>query len=572
MTLTVKRKRCHCYGIRLISDQVVFPAVIQLDPRLRQRDEATVLDLTRTDLAQLAKRTHGVAKPRATTDRQARAVRSALAVQRGLASQGSAPDRQNTALAYTHQLALFNTDEERTTAHQETRRVLALGDLKVKPTDVRALLHLDNDEEVWQVVVTVYHQVLLGRLANNRRDLLRTVFNLKALTSVQVVEPSRPERPQTSAPISTDQLALVLRDRLAQALQHRVGSPVYYKRLTLSRLEGEYQRVLAALGFVSSASFAITPSDRAQVKTIQGTILHEVDALCNAIASGYTGERALTLFPTAKADDVASFVAATDGLSLGRKMRQAEVEAVFAQAVECFLDQERLGSAPGSLFAEQGLPDSALEREVRHSPETHQMALKLAHVWADEIVKQRESMSHYELVPGAAVQREVLAIFNLDFGSLGLQIPIRFDCLSSLPVPRGFKRTSGGAIPSQMSDLKTGQRPQDCLQHEGFRRQSQLMHYLAQLFTEKYFKRGFLRRRGKAYILYTEPIHAEQTGLTQTLLRWFDPEDGTLDFETVQFDAAAREDFYRWRDLFVVAYHFITPEVTAYLLNSRLRL
>jgi hypothetical protein len=253
-------------------------------------------------------------------------------------------------------------------------------------------------------------------------------------------------------------------------------------------------------------------------------------------------------------------------------MRQAEVEAVFAQALERYLGQERVGSATGALFAEQGVPDSALEREVRCSPETHHMALKLAHVWVDEVLKQRELLTHFEFVPGASVRREVLAIFNLDFGSLGLQIPIRFDCLSSLPVPRGFKRASGVAIPSQMSDLKTGDRPDDTLHREGFRRQTQLMHYLAELFTEKYFKRGFLRRRGKAYIVNIEPVHAEHTGLSQSLLRWFDPEDGTLAFESVQFDAAAREDFYRWRDLFVVAYHFITPEVTAYLLNTRLRL
>ena len=123
--------------------------------------------------------------------------------------------------------------------------------------------------------------------------------------------------------------------------------------------------MLAALGLTSSAYLATAQSDRAQVKTMQGTILHEVDALCNAIASGYSGDRALTLFPTAKADAVAPFVAATEGLSLSRKMRQAEVEAVFAQAVEQYLGQERVGSATGALFAEQGVPDMALEREVR---------------------------------------------------------------------------------------------------------------------------------------------------------------------------------------------------------------
>jgi hypothetical protein len=308
------------------------------------------------------------------------------------------------------------------------------------------------------------------------------------------------------------------------------------------------------------------------VKTIRGTILHEVDALCSAIASGYTGERILTLFPTAKADDVARFVAATEGLSLSRKMRQVEVDAVFAQMVERYLRQEHVGTATGVLLAEQGVPDTALEREVRRSPETYQMAMKLAHVWAEEVLKQRERLAHYKFVPGASVRREVLAIFNLDFGSLGLQIPIRFDCLSALPVPRGFKQTSAVAIPCQMSDLKTGDRPEDTLQREGFLRQTQLMHDLAERFTEKYFKRGVLRRRGKAYIINIEPIPAAQTGLTQTLLRWFDPEKGTLEFEPIALDDAAREDFYRWRDLFVVAYHFITPEVTAYLLNSRLQL
>ncbi len=106
----------------------------------------------------------------------------------------------------------------------------------------------------------------------------------------------------------------------------------------------------------------------------------------------------------------------------------------------------------------------------------------------------------------------------------------------------------------------------------GFRRQIQLMHYLAELFTERYFKRGFLRRRGKAYIINTKPIHADCTGLTRTTLRWFDPEDGTMAFEEMGLDSGARDDFYRWRDLFVVAYHFITPQVTAYLLNTRFQL
>ncbi len=571
VTLTVKRKRLCCYGVRFMNDQAVFPAVIQLDPQLRRRGEATVLDLTWTDLAQLAKGTNSASKPRITPDKHPAATQPASTAQRSLTPQESPPGDGDTALTYI-QLALFAADEDRATTETVVRKVLALRDLKVKALDVKALLHLTEDEDAWRVLALVYHQVLLGRVANNRRDLLRTVFSLKSLTSIGVIEPRRASPSETSAPISTEQLALVLRDKLAEALQHQAGSPVYYKRLTLSRLEQEYQRLLAALGLVSSGYLSCTLSDRAQVKTIQGTILHEVDALCSAITSGYTGERVLTLFPTAKADEVTGFVAATDGLSLSRKMRQVEVEAVFAQAVERYLRQERVGTATGVLFAEQGVPDTALEREVRRSPETYQMALKLAHNWAEEVLRQREMLAHYEFVPGASVRREVLAIFNLDFGALGLQIPIRFDCLSSLPVPRGFKRTSAVAIPCQMSDLKTGDRPEDPLQREGFRRQVQLMHYLAERFTEKYFKRGFLRRRGKAYIINTEPMHAAQPGLTHTLLRWFDPDKGTLEFEPIELGAEAREDFYRWRDLFVVAYHFITPEVTAYLLNSRLRL
>jgi hypothetical protein len=571
VTLTVKRKRRRCCGVRLTSDQSVFPAVIQLDPQLRQRGEATVLDLTWTDLAQLARATHDAAKQRATPHQPAQATGPVSSTPRGPAEQEAAPGNHDSAPAFT-QLALFTTDAEQATTRTTARSVLALGDLKVRAADVRALLHLTHDEDVWRVLALVYHQVLLGQVTNHRGQLLRAVYSLKTHPTVEVVAQSRPTLPDTSAPISSDELALVLRDRLAEALQHRVGSPVYYKRLSLSRLEQEYQRILAALGLVSSAYLSTAQSDRAQVKAIQGTILHEVDALCNAVACGYIGDRALTLFPTAKADDVAPFVAATEGLGLARKMRQADVQAIFSQAVERFLSQVRVGTDTSALFSEQGIPDMTFEREVRHSPQTYQMALKLAQVWAEEVLKAHEQLAHYEFVPGASVRREVLAIFNLDFGSLGLQIPIRFDCLSSLPVPRGFKRTSAVAIPCQMSDLKTGDRPKDTLQREGFRRQIQLMHYLAELFTEKYFKRGFLRRRGKAYIVNVESIPAEQTGLTHTLLRWFDAENGTLDFESVQLDDAAREDFYRWRDLFVVAYHFITPEVTAYLLNSRLRL
>jgi hypothetical protein len=397
---------------------------------------------------------------------------------------------------------------------------------------------------------------LVNHFQNSRKNLLPIVFSQKHIPQIELSPTETTAK--SDGEITVDQFRAALEELQAKLHTHHWEPSVYYKRVTFSEIE-RLPWLYSALGLTAEPeTYADQLNEHEQRKALRGIILHEIDSLSNTITTGQVGPEVDRVFVTSKKEQLAAYENATEGLTLQKKLSPSGIEKIFVEALDRFFYANPRTYAATQRLSAEFVTDPLMAQSIFNDSETYQSARLLVQNWIEEVDARFVEMTT------AHGYSEIMIIFNIDFGNIGIQVPMRIDCIRTNNTVESEDKSKQPAT-FRISDLKTGNPDHsklDPVKQEVRKRQGQLLHRGGEIFGARQLRRGTLRRRGKAYILNTPLTPPPKSGLKEVYLRWFDSKTGQITKEPLPEDDA---DFDTWLQLFAICLHQVTPETIKYL-------
>ncbi len=299
-------------------------------------------------------------------------------------------------------------------------------------------------------------------------------------------------------------------------------------RLSISQLESSLPWLLKKMGY--DIELPKSPDNQVFTAAVIGTALHEANVLFNMLLEGVSSpddiERHL---PTTAIDKSAPYVKILEQFKLKPGTDPHQAEALLSQAWETFHKDPNLIEKPlmEPLIKGVGLKDCEEEYFIRQGQEVHDAGQKLAKYFI-------ERYSNEEGKTAYPTYNEVLIVANL---TCGLQIAVRLDSISA-------QDRDGQGMSFLVSDLKTGKRKEgNLVSDEVHGMQSGVMVVLAEKFSARNLKNGYLKPTGKACVLYNVKHDSLQgEGNTDFAYKWFDKKTGDMKDEKVQIES--RSELY----------------------------
>lgn len=348
------------------------------------------------------------------------------------------------------------------------------------------------------------------------------------------------------------------RDKLAlvQEIIHKEGPPKGF-RTNISQIETIYPWLLQKEGFLEGPLPQWQKSYEINKPALEGTALHDADALFSVVTHGVEGPGVRYFLPNQKQAQVDRVRKTVSQVKLNDFSREDIVRDTLIRAWDNYKFQELPETNENIPLPGFGVVDSREEYQYMQSSSVDARIAQLASAWAREIAGNRRPMS-WEFQRGSLTQREVLIVLNLE--GPNLQFVGKLDSIS--------RRKPGGKVSSQVLDLKTGKSDySSALEQEVRRRQGQMMLIMAERFTARYlveFKN--LEPRSEAFFVSTyHDSMAYEDRVHLAGFRYLDKNTGEMKLERISMTEEERKDFAKWLSWYGSMIHLHREELRALL-------